>query len=127
MAGDHRKQGAGTVFSSEHGRICPHCSLPIKRCACRANPRGSAGQNSAIHNSDGDGIARVGRSSKGRGGKTVTLVTGLQLPDAGSSIGWVSFNERVNQRAISGTMIITTGTPQPIHSINVGSLPICSA
>jgi translation initiation factor 1 len=31
-------------------------------------------------NADADGVVRVGRSSKGRGGKTVTLVTGVQLP-----------------------------------------------
>ena len=28
---------------------------------------------------DGDGIVRVGRTSKGRAGKTVTQITGLQL------------------------------------------------
>jgi translation initiation factor 1 len=28
---------------------------------------------------DGDGIVRVGRTSKGRSGKTVTQITGLQL------------------------------------------------
>jgi len=65
-----------TVYSSEHGRICPHCGLPTKRCQCRANPRARAEPT----NADGDGIARVGRTSKGRGGKTVTLVTGIQLP-----------------------------------------------
>ncbi|MBW2233156.1 MAG: translation initiation factor Sui1 [Deltaproteobacteria bacterium] len=65
-----------TVYSSEHGRMCPHCGLPERRCQCRANPRGGA----RLSNSDGDGIARVGRTSKGRGGKTVTLVTGIQLP-----------------------------------------------
>jgi translation initiation factor 1 len=57
--------------------MCPHCGLPEKRCQCRANPRGVVG----IANAEGDGIVRVGRSSKGRGGKTVTLVTGIQLPN----------------------------------------------
>lgn len=64
-----------TVYSSEHGRLCGHCGLPSKRCVCRANPRGTR------PNQDGDGIARVGRSSKGRGGKTVTTVTGLPLTE----------------------------------------------
>ena len=32
---------------------------------------------------EGDGIARVGRSSKGRKGKTVTSVTGVPLPPDG--------------------------------------------
>jgi translation initiation factor 1 len=70
-----RRSSPSTVYSSEHGRICPHCGLPTKRCQCRANPRGPG-----VSNADGDGVARVGRTSKGRGGKTVTLVTGLQLP-----------------------------------------------
>jgi translation initiation factor 1 len=70
-----RRGNSSTVYSSEQGRMCPHCGLPTKRCQCRANPRGPR-----ISNADGDGIARVGRTSKGRGGKTVTLVTGLQLP-----------------------------------------------
>jgi len=62
-----------TVFSSHQGRVCPHCGLPQRRCQCRANPRGQ------VQNTDGDGIARVGRSSKGRGGKTVTSITGLTM------------------------------------------------
>jgi translation initiation factor 1 len=70
------RSNSRTVYSSEQGRVCPHCGLPSKRCRCRANPRTSA----SISNADGDGVVRVGRSSKGRGGKTVTLVTGVQLP-----------------------------------------------
>ena len=67
---------AKTVYSSEHGRMCPHCGLAADHCLCRANPRAS----SPIAHSDGDGIARVGLSRKGRGGKTVTTLSGLQLP-----------------------------------------------
>ncbi len=73
-----RRERATTVYSSEHGRVCRHCGLPVSRCACRANPRGS---NPEVPDS-GDGIVRVGRSSKGRGGKVVTTVTGLQLTAA---------------------------------------------
>ncbi len=64
-----------TVYSSEHGRVCPHCGLPVKRCQCRANPRGAGRSEPA-----GDGVARVRREKKGRGGKTVTTVTGVPLP-----------------------------------------------
>lgn len=53
--------------------MCPHCGLAQKRCVCRANPRDT------LTNQEGDGIARVGRTSKGRGGKTVTMITGLQM------------------------------------------------
>jgi len=41
---------------------------------CRANPRGSSATAAA-----GDGIVRVARSSRGRKGKTVTLITGVPL------------------------------------------------
>jgi translation initiation factor 1 len=66
-------RGDATVYSTEHGRTCPHCSLAIAKCQCRANPR-------AAKAPAGDGIIRVGRESKGRRGKTVTLVSGLPLP-----------------------------------------------
>ncbi len=68
-----------TVYTSEQGRHCPHCGLAIKRCVCRANPRGAG---VTLTNAGGDGVARVGRTSKGRAGKTVTTITGVQLPPA---------------------------------------------
>jgi translation initiation factor 1 len=58
-----------TVYSTESGRICPGCGQPALKCSCRKQdvlPQG-------------DGTARVSRSTKGRGGKCVSLVTGLQL------------------------------------------------
>lgn len=76
------RERPATVYSSGQGRLCPHCSLPTKQCVCRANPR------QQVANADGDGVARVGRTSKGRGGKTVTLLTGLQwLPDDLEALG----------------------------------------
>ena len=77
-----RRDASRTVYSSEHGRVCPHCGLPSKRCACRANPRGNAHGGAASSNPQSDGVVRVGRSSRGRGGKTVTLIEGVQLPAA---------------------------------------------
>jgi translation initiation factor 1 len=68
-----RRSGTGLVYSSEHGRMCPHCGLPSKRCVCRKNPRAAAPA------ADGDGIARVRREKKGRKGKTVTTISGLPL------------------------------------------------
>jgi translation initiation factor 1 len=58
-----------TVYSSESGRICPGCGQPAGKCSCikqTALPKG-------------DGTVRVSRSTKGRGGKCVSLITGLQL------------------------------------------------
>jgi translation initiation factor 1 len=68
----------GLVYSTEGGRMCPACRQPLAACLCRATPARPAG----------DGVVRVSRSSKGRGGKTVTLVTGVPLPaDALAALG----------------------------------------
>ena len=62
----------GLVYSTGSGRMCPACRCPLAQCACsRQAARPS-----------GDGVARVSRETKGRGGKTVTLVRGLTLDDA---------------------------------------------
>jgi len=59
----------GLVYSTEHGRMCPDCGQPVAQCICRA-------QKSAPK---GDGNVRVGRETKGRKGKGVTVITGLPL------------------------------------------------
>jgi translation initiation factor 1 len=56
------------VYSTDHGRMCPACRQALAQCACQLNSRPK-----------GDGVVRVSRESKGRGGKTVTLVRGLPL------------------------------------------------
>lgn len=63
---------AGLVYSTEHGTMCPTCGHPKKQCACsrqKTTPRG-------------DGIVRVGRETKGRKGKGVTIISGLPLDEA---------------------------------------------
>jgi translation initiation factor 1 len=70
-----RNDNSGLVYSSEHGRMCPHCGLPSTKCVCRKNPRGGAAEVP-----EGDGIVRVRREKNGRKGKTVTTLTGIQLP-----------------------------------------------
>jgi translation initiation factor 1 len=57
------------VYSTEHGRACPRCKNHLDRCSCRNPPAPPAG----------DGIVRVGRSTQGRKGKGVTVITGLAL------------------------------------------------
>lgn len=52
--------------------MCPDCRRPLPICQCKAAARVPAG----------DGIVRVSRETKGRGGKAVTLVRGLPLDDA---------------------------------------------
>ena len=61
----------GLVYSSEHGSTCPSCQKALKKCKCKqaqAEPKG-------------DGIVRVGRETKGRKGKGVTIITGVLLPE----------------------------------------------
>ncbi len=62
---------APLVYSSELGRICPECGKPKQACICEKKPEIRKG----------DGIVRVQRESKGRGGKTVTVISGISLPD----------------------------------------------
>ena len=64
---------APLVWSSEHGRICPGCGNPAAKCSCKGKQ----------HRPAGDGIVRVRRETKGRGGKTVTVVAGVPLDAAG--------------------------------------------
>lgn len=65
------------VYSTEFGRMCPGCRQPVATCACPAQTRTAALPT--------DGVVRVSRETKGRGGKAVTLVKGLALDDAGLS------------------------------------------
>jgi len=70
--------GGGLVYSTESGRMCPVCRRPVAQCECKSRNAVAAG----------DGIVRVSRQTKGRGGKAVTLVHGLTLDEpALSSLG----------------------------------------
>jgi translation initiation factor 1 len=68
-----RSSNSSLVYSSESGRICPKCRKPVDSCICRKQT-GVA--------SSGDGVVRVGRETKGRKGKGVTLIRGVPLPPA---------------------------------------------
>ncbi|MFD4839311.1 translation initiation factor Sui1 [Achromobacter sp. NPDC058515] len=68
-----RNSTGGLVYSTEAGRMCPQCRQPLAQCQCKQASRASPG---------GDGVARVSRETKGRGGKSVTLVRGLALDPA---------------------------------------------
>jgi translation initiation factor 1 len=66
---------AGLVYSTELGRMCPECRQPVGDCQCKANARAVV--------LAGDGVVRVSRATKGRGGKAVTLIKGVALDAAG--------------------------------------------
>ena len=63
------------VYSTGAGRLCPECARPLADCRCR---RSKPAQPQAAP-PKGDGVVRVGRETKGRKGKGVTVVTGLPL------------------------------------------------
>ena len=67
------------VYSTDGGRIdkCPRCGLPYKQCRCD-QPSAASG-NTLPKKSDG--IVRIMRDRKHRGGKTVTVITGIPASD----------------------------------------------
>jgi translation initiation factor 1 len=72
----NRSDYSRPVYSSEQGRLCPDCGAARNHCRCRQQPAAAA--------PEGDGIVRIRRQSKGRGGKTVTLIEGL--PDDAAAL-----------------------------------------
>lgn len=58
-----------TVYSTEHGRVCPACNKPIAGCICSKKKAVTVG----------DGVVRIGRETKGRKGKGVTTISGVPL------------------------------------------------
>ena len=66
-----RDHDDGLVYSSEHGTMCPKCKKKLKACAC----------SKQTNIPTGDGIVRVGRETKGRKGKGVTIITGVLLAE----------------------------------------------
>jgi translation initiation factor 1 len=53
--------------------MCAACGKPVADCVCRR-------KKAAL---EGDGIVRVGRETKGRKGKGVTVITGAPLDETG--------------------------------------------
>ena len=64
-----RRNGPGrAVYSTDRGRLCPDCGSVIADCRCKLLKAQAPA---------GDGVVRLRRETKGRGGKAVTVVTGL--------------------------------------------------
>lgn len=64
------------VYSTDAGRACTGCGQAVADCRCAAIAAAAA-------RPVGDGVVRVSRETKGRGGKAVSLVRGVPLDDAG--------------------------------------------
>jgi translation initiation factor 1 len=61
------------VYSTETGAICAGCKAPKRACKCAEKKKAQV---------IGSGDVRVQRESKGRGGKTVTVIRGLAMTTA---------------------------------------------
>jgi translation initiation factor 1 len=61
-----------TVYSTEHGRHCAKCNRPTELCVCVHQKKQAV---------KGDGVVRIGRETKGRKGKGVTIISGLPLAE----------------------------------------------
>ena len=64
-----KKSTQRLVYSTDGGRLCPQCHRPVVECVCGKDRPAATG----------DGIVRLQRETKGRGGKAVTVVTGVPL------------------------------------------------
>jgi len=62
----------GLVYSTDGGRHCPVCKQAVAACACNESV-------SVAPINPGDNVVRVRRENKGRGGKTVTCISGIPL------------------------------------------------
>jgi translation initiation factor 1 len=78
------------VYRSDVGRICTGCRRPIAQCACK-DTRGKAVR-------PGSGVVRVSRVTQGRGGKAVSVISGLPLDQAALA----ALAKQLKQRCGSG-------------------------
>jgi translation initiation factor 1 len=62
------------VYSTGCGSICPECGNPVSSCRCGEKKTPAP---------KGDGVIRVRRETKGRGGKTMTTISGAPLDGPG--------------------------------------------
>jgi translation initiation factor 1 len=62
---------ADIVYSTGIGPICPGCRRPVAQCVCKTATGKPVRR-------DADAV-RVSRATKGRAGKGVTIISGLQL------------------------------------------------
>ena len=85
---------ARLVYSTGAGRLCPECARPLSECRCRRSRPAQA----SVAPAKGDGIVRVGRETKGRKGKGVTVITGVPL--AGTALDELA--ARLKKRCGSG-------------------------
>ena len=94
----------GLVYSTESGRMCPGCRQPVAQCICQ--------QNKPLPT--GDGIVRVSRETKGRGGKAVTLVKGVLVDEARFADDEINLRAQVERLAPAGGKPLADFRAQPV-------------
>ena len=70
-----KSSSGGLVYSTDSGRMCPVCRQPVANCICKARLIPQT-----------NGAVRISLQTKGRGGKSVTLVKGLPLDTAALAV-----------------------------------------
>ena len=60
------------VYRTDGGRLCPQCQRLVVACVCGADRPAATG----------DGVVRIRRETKGRGGKAVTVIDGIPADPA---------------------------------------------
>lgn len=60
------------VYSTAHNNTCPGCGKSYKHCRCQAAKKPTVPE---------DGIVRIARETKGRKGKGVTLIRGVNMAE----------------------------------------------
>ena len=65
----NKRSDSRLVYSTDAGRLCPQCHRAVADCVCGKDRPAALG----------DGIVRLRRETKGRGGKAVSIVTGVPL------------------------------------------------
>lgn len=71
----------GLVYSTDGGRLCPGCNKPVTACVCKQQKpvaKGDPPSGMMKHL----GVVRVMRETKGRGGKSVSVIVDLALAPA---------------------------------------------
>ncbi|MDD5070062.1 MAG: translation initiation factor Sui1 [Candidatus Omnitrophica bacterium] len=69
-----KKKTSQLVYSTEFGKMCLDCANPISECNCRK-------KIDDFRSGGLDGVVRVSRQTKGRKGRCVTVITGIDLSD----------------------------------------------
>jgi len=65
-----REKNSKLVYSTSGSNQCPKCGKPLQKCGCSSKATATKS----------DGVVRIMRSTKARGGKVVTVIQGIDQP-----------------------------------------------